>query len=460
MVCKLECNNAAHLPGSSVDEIAMTLTAKQWVPSNIQTMVQDIAAKTDSNDSAAILQKLNGLAKQNRNIHERDCFNLNPATNSMNPKAEALLSAGIGSRPSLGYPGDKYEMGLEAIEEIEVISAALCAEIFDAKFAEIRVPSGALANLYGFMATCAPGDTIIAPPAAIGGHVTHHVDGCAGLFGLRTVPAPVNADGYTVDIDALRALAHTEQPKLITIGGSLNLFEHPVAEIRTIANEVGAKVMFDAAHQCGIIAGKAWSNPLDNGAHFMTMSTYKSLGGPAGGLIVTNDAEIAERLDKIAFPGMTANFDAAKSAALAVTMLDWREHGAAYAATMIATAQALAAALDRQNVPVFAAAKGFTQSHQFAVEAASYGGGQAASKILRKAGFLACGIGLPIAAVDGDMNGLRIGTPELVRWGVTAADAEPMAKLISDALSRPDPETLAPMVAEWRQQFSQLHFVI
>ena len=179
----------------------------------------------------------------------------------MNPQAETLLSSGIGSRPSLGYPGDKYEMGLEAIEEIEVICAQLCAEIFDAQFVEIRVPSGAIANLYGFMAVCSPGDTIIVPPASIGGHVTHHGAGCAGLYKLNIIEAPVNGDGYTVDIDALRSLARAEQPKLITIGGSLNLFEHPVAEIRAIADEVGAKVMFDAAHQCGLIAGKAWKNP-------------------------------------------------------------------------------------------------------------------------------------------------------------------------------------------------------
>lgn len=86
-------------------------------------------------------------------------------------------------------------------------------------------------------------------------------------------------------------------------------------------------MFFDAAHQCGIIAGGAWPDPLAQGAHLMAMSTYKSLGGPAGGLLVTNDAELAERLDAIAFPGMTANFDAGRVAALAVSMLDWREHG-------------------------------------------------------------------------------------------------------------------------------------
>lgn len=147
--------------------------------------------------------------------------------------------------------------------------------------------------------------------------------------------APVLTDGYTIDVAALSDLAVRERPKLITVGASLNLFEHPVAQVRAIADDVGAKVKFDAAHQCGIIAGKAWRDPLADGAHFMTMSTYKSLGGPAGGLIVTNDAEMAEAFDAIAFPGMTANFDAAKSAALAVTMLDWRDHGQAYGAKMI-----------------------------------------------------------------------------------------------------------------------------
>ncbi|WP_306045947.1 serine hydroxymethyltransferase [Nioella sp. MMSF_3534] len=437
----------------------MTLARRAWVPDACEDLIQRIAAHTTTEDSSTIHDRIEALAEANRHIHERDCFNLNPATNVMNPKAEALLASGMGSRPSLGYPGDKYEMGLEAIEEIEVIAAELAAEVFNAKYAEIRVPSGAISNLYAFMATCKPGDTIIAPPAAVGGHVTHHEAGCAGLYGLRILPAPVHADGYTVDVEGLRKLALAETPKLITLGASLNLFEHPVAEVRKVADEVGAKVLFDAAHQCGIIAGKAWKDPLAEGAHLMTMSTYKSLGGPAGGLIVTNEADLAEKLDHIAFPGMTANFDVAKSAALAVTMLDWRDHGRAYAAEMIRMAQALAEALAGEGLPVFRGAGGYTQSHQFAIEAKGFGGGQAASKTLRQAGFLACGIGLPIDPVEGDMNGLRIGTPELVRWGMTAEDAPRLAGLIAQALRANDPKAMAGEVAEWRQSFDRLHFV-
>lgn len=435
------------------------LAYRPWVPEHCETYVQCLAATTAEAPSDAVARRIDDLVERNRAIHERECFNLNPATNVMNPRAEAVLAAGLGSRPSLGYPGDKYEMGLEAIEEIEVIAAELAAEVFRARYAEIRVASGALANLYAFMATCRPGDAIIAPPAAIGGHVTHHAVGCAGLYGLVTHPAPVDADGYTVDLAGLAKLAEEVRPKLITLGGSLNLFPHPVRQVREIADAVGAKLLFDAAHQCGIIAGGAWADPLAEGAHLMTMSTYKSLGGPAGGLIVTNDAALAEKLDAIAFPGLTANFDAAKSAALAVTMLDWREYGKAYAEKMIAVAQALAAALDKEGLPVFAKGRGFTRSHQFAVEAAAWGGGQAASKKLRRAGFLACGIGLPIAPVAGDLNGLRIGTPELVRWGVTESDVPALARLIARALHTDAPEALAPEVAAVRGRFDRLHYI-
>ncbi|WP_233224540.1 serine hydroxymethyltransferase [Thiomonas sp. X19] len=402
--------------------------------------------------------ELGRLVEENHRIHDVDGINLNPATNVMNPKAEAMLSAHLGSRASLGYPGDKYEMGLEAIERIEVMAAELAAEVFGARYVEVRVGSGALANLYVFMATCQPGDTIIAPPAEIGGHVTHHAAGAAGLYGLKTVPAPVHADGYTVDVAALRILAREVKPKLLTIGGSLNLFPHPVSAIREIADAVGAYVLFDAAHLSGMIAGQAWQQPLAEGAHVMTMSTYKSLGGPPGGLIVSDNAALAERLDAIAYPGLTANFDAGKTAALAVSLLDWKAFGLAYGQAMKRTAHALAEALDAQGLPVFARSRGYTQSHQLAVEAARFGGGQTAAKRLRRANLLACGIGLPWPVVEGDLNGLRFGVPEIVRLGMGAPDMTELASLVARALTG-DPDGVASEVSAFRRRFSGLHYM-
>ena len=436
------------------------LQRRPWVPEASENYIQSLAERVAAESADEIERDLLAHVAENRAIHERDCVNLNPATNVMNPKAEALLAAGIGSRPSLGYPGDKYEMGLEAIEKIEVLCAELAAEIFGARFAEIRVGSGALANLYVFMMAAKPGDIIIAPPAAIGGHVTHHEAGAAGFYGVETHPAPLDPARYTVDVDALRIMARRLKPKLITIGGSLNLFPHPIREIRAIADEVGALVLFDAAHMSGMIAGRAWQQPLEEGAHVMTMSTYKSLGGPPSGLIVTNDASVAQRLDAIAYPGLTANFDAAKSAALAMTLLDWKEHGRAYAAQMGATAKALGEALVARGLPVFARDRGITTSHQFAIEAAAYGGGQAAAKRLRQAHILACGIGLPVAPVESDVNGLRIGTPEIVRWGMAPADMPELAGYIAEALSGARAAgSIAEDVTRFRRRFSRLHFI-
>jgi glycine hydroxymethyltransferase len=122
---------------------------------------------------------------ENHRIHDVETVNLNPATNVMKPRAEAVLAAHLGSRASLGYLGDKYETGLEAIEQIEVLAAELVAEVFGAGYAEVRVPSGAIANLYAFLATTEPGDTIIAPPPSLGGPVTHRAGGSPGMVGLR-----------------------------------------------------------------------------------------------------------------------------------------------------------------------------------------------------------------------------------------------------------------------------------
>lgn len=435
------------------------LAERPWVPAGCETLVQEIATATAHADSAALAARLDGLAADNRRIHEAECINLNPAANAMNPAAEAFLARGLGSRPSLGYPGDKYEMGLEAVERIEVIAAELAAEIFAARYAEIRVASGALANLYAFMAICRPGDRVLVPPASVGGHVTHHQAGAAGLYGLDIHAVSADAEGYTVDLAGTREMALRLRPSLITVGASLNLRPHPVAELRAIADEVGARLLFDAAHVCGLIAGGVWPNPLAQGAHLMTMSTYKSLGGPAGGLIVTDDAELARRLDAIAFPGLTANFDVGRCAALAVSLLDWRDCGPAYARAMVEAARALAAALAARGLPVHGdAADGFTRSHQFALAAAPFGGGETAAKRLRRANLLTSGIGLPLPPVAGDMNGLRLGTPEAVRWGIDAAHAETVAGFLADALTG-DPAAVAPRVAAFRSGFRTLRHI-
>jgi glycine hydroxymethyltransferase len=189
------------------------------------------------------------------------------------------------------------------------------------------------------------------------------------------------------------------------------------------------------------------------------MSTYKSLGGPPGGLVLTNDAELAARIEAIAYPGLTANFDVARVAALAVTLVDWRVAGADYARTMVATARRLADELAARDLPVFAKERGATTSHQFALAAHRWQGGQRAAHRLRQANLLACGIGLPIEAVASDTNGLRLGTPEVARLGMTAEDMPHLAGLLARALDPDtDPAQVARDVTAWRAGFAGVSF--
>ena len=430
---------------------------RSWVPDQSEDRVQTIVADVSGLDPAHVVTRIDELTERHRLIHEVECLQLNPAANVMNPRAETALSSGLGSRPSLGYPGDKYEMGLEAAEQIEVIAAELACAVFGADYAEVRVASGAMANLYAFMACCKPGDAIIAPPASIGGHVTHHGPGAAGLYGLNIHAAPIDSNRYMVDVGALAQMARRIRPVMITVGASLNLDHHPVAEIRSIADEIGAVVLFDAAHLSGLIAGGAWPNPLAEGAHIMTCSTYKSLGGPPSGLLVTDDPTIAERVEAIAFPGLTANFDLGTTAALAIALADTQRHGSAYAAEMVTSAQALSAALVELGADVVGG-QAATRSHAFALRPPREldVDGHQLAKHLRSANILTSAIGLP----DGG-PAVRLGTNEIVRWGMSSAQMPAVASLIARALGargNDEFDAVARDVTAFRTPFDRVHF--
>jgi glycine hydroxymethyltransferase len=224
---------------------------------------------------------------------------------------------------------------------------------------------------------------------------------------------------------------------------------------------VGAYVLYDAAHMSGLIAGEEFQRPLAEGAHVMTSSTYKSFGGPPSGMILTDDGELARRLDAIAYPGLTANFDLGKTAALVVAVLDMLEHGADYARMCIANAQRLAAALDSCGVPVHQApGRGFTESHHVALPAAQWGGGNAACRLLEEAGILASSIELPLPPVTGDANAVRLGTQEVTRWGMTPDDMAPIARLMARVLVIDEaPEAVLSDVRALRAPFQTLHYI-
>jgi glycine hydroxymethyltransferase len=411
------------------------------------------------------------LVSAQEQLVDEECITLYAGTNASNPRAARLLGSTIGSRPNLGAPGDTYNRGMDNASRIEILCDELIGSLFGAKYVETRVGSGSLANMYVYLATCKPGDSILAFSDDAAGHVTHHLAGAAGYCGLITHNMPFDTTRMDVDTTALQEAVTRIKPKLIIVAGSMCLFPYNVAAVRAAADTVGAYVMYDAAHMGGMIAGGRFQQPLAEGAHVITGSTYKSFGGPSSGMVLTNDPVLAERIDAIAYPGFTANFDVAKTAALALAARDMHTYGRDYANTCIANAQALASALSNEGVDVFdvparsgheslETKRAFTVSQHVALRAAAYGGGNRASYTAEAANILFSSIGLPLPAIDGDANGIRLGTQEITRWGMTAEHMPSVANLVADALlkRRPAPDVRTD-VTEFRRSFQKVHFV-
>lgn len=439
----------------------MESRVRPWLTQREAARIDELIERYGDVAPASVPALAAELARRSDTLLDREVVNLYAGTNVVDPAARALLATGLGSRPSLGHPGDKYEMGLQHAEELEVLCLSLARRLFACRYVEFRVLSGSLANLYAFMALAQPGDTILSLPERAGGHATHRPGGAAGLYGLRILDVPWDDARMSVDLDPLAEMARRERPRIILLGGSLVLFPYPVAAVRAIAAEVGAYVMYDAAHVSALIAEGGFQRPLHEGAHVVTMSTYKSLGGPSGGLIISDDPDVARKLERVAYPGLSANFDLGRLAALAVALAGFLNYGTEYVAAMKANAAALAQSLADEGFDVTGNGDAYTYTHHVALAAQPFGGGTAASRTLEPCRILTSGIGIPGPGVPGDYAGLRMGTQEVTRWGMRTDEMRFIAHAMADCLfaRRPAP-AIRDDVAALRAGFQRLHFVL
>jgi glycine hydroxymethyltransferase len=354
-----------------------------------------------------------------------------------NAPAATVHDPEAGVRPSLGDPGEKLQPGLEDLEVLEVLTTRAIAAAMRARHADARLPSATIANLAAYAALTEVGATTAALPRWAGGHFNHHPEGGAGIRGHRVVDLPYDGAAHDVDVDALPAFLARERPALIALGGSLMLFPHRLGEIVPIARAAGARVLYDASHMAGLIAGGRFQDPLADGVDVVTFSTYKSFGGPPGGVIVTNDPEVAAQVAAAVYPGLTANYDAGRFRALGLAAAELLEHGAAYAASCIETARALARALHDEGLAVAGAGRGFTESHHVAIALPdAMTGDWAVGRLARAGVYLSA---TRIGGADGPVAALRLGTQELVRRGFGAGDMAAVARLIARVLAGGEP---------------------
>ena len=225
---------------------------------------------------------------------------------SENIVSRAVLEAAgspLTNKYAEGYPGRRYYGGCQYVDEAETLAIERAKRLFDCRFVNVQPSSGSQANQAVLLALAKPGDTILGLSLAAGGHLTHGAPPNLSGKWFHAVHYGVRRDDHRIDMDEVARLAREHKPKIIITGGSAYPRTIDFAAFRAVADEVGAFLMVDMAHFAGLVAGGAHPNPLAH-AHVVTTTTHKTLRGPRGGMVLTNDEAIAKKIDSAVFPGL------------------------------------------------------------------------------------------------------------------------------------------------------------
>lgn len=366
----------------------------------------------------------------------------------------------FGHRYAEGKVKERYYQGCKYIDEVEKIAINLTRKLFDVEHANVQPISGVVANIAAFFAFTKVGDTIVSISVPCGGHISHDKISAAGLRGLNVVYYPFDFENFNIDVDATRKLAIKEKPSLFVLGSSLILSRQPVKEIREIADEIGASVMYDASHVLGLIAGKAFQHPIKEGADVVTASTHKTFFGPQRAIILSK-GEHAEKVDRAVFPGVVSNHHLNTLAGYVIALLEMIEFGEAYANQIVKNARKLAESLYEKGYKVLGENFGFTETHQVAVDVREFGGGEVVAKKLENVGIILNKNLLPWDKIEDAANpsGIRIGVQEVTRLGMGESEMEMLAELMDAAIKeKKSVEEIRKEVTELKKKFNTVKY--
>ena len=353
---------------------------------------------------------------------------------SENIVSEAVMAA-MGSvltnKYAEGYPGKRYYGGCECVDEVENLAIHRVCQLFGAKYANVQPHSGAQANMAVYQALCKPGDTVLGMSLDNGGHLTHGspVNQSGLLYNI--VPYGVDENGL-IDYDALRALAKKEQPKMIIAGASAYPRAIDFAKFAEIAHEVGAYLFVDMAHIAGLVAAGLHQSPVPY-ADVVTTTTHKTLRGPRGGVILTNDEELAKKFNKAIFPGTQGgpleHVIAAKAVCFGEAL---RPEFKAYQQNVVTNARVLADALRKQGFDLVA---GGTDNHLMLIDLRKTGvTGKELQRRLDEVYITANKNAIPNDPESPFVtSGMRIGTPAVTTRGFGAPEMLRIAEFIWQA---------------------------
>ncbi len=332
-----------------------------------------------------------------------------------------------------GYPGRRYYQGCGPSDEVETLAIDRAKQLFDCGYANVQPHSGAQANGAVMLALTKPGATILGMSLDAGGHLTHGAAPAMSGKWYNAIQYGVRPDDHLVDFDQVEALAKEHRPTLIIAGGSAYPRTLDFARFRKIADDVGALLMVDMAHFAGLVAGGAHPSPMEH-AHVVTTTTHKTLRGPRGGMILTNDEAIAKRINSAVFPGLQGgplmHVIAAKAVAFGEALRpDFKD----YAKATIANAQALANRLKARGADVVA---GGTDTHLALIDLRPLGiTGRDADEALERSAITCNKNGVPFDPLPPvKTSGIRVGSPAGTTRGFGIAEFEQIGDMVADVL--------------------------
>lgn len=332
-----------------------------------------------------------------------------------------------------GYPGKRYYGGCEVVDEAEVLAIERAKQLFGCEFVNVQPHSGSQANQAVFMATMKPGDTFMGMNLDHGGHLTHGKSVNQSGKWFAPVAYGVRAQDHLIDYDEAAEVARANQPKVIIAGGSAYSRHIDFARFRAIADEVGALLMCDIAHYAGLVAAGEYPNPFPH-AHVVTTTTHKTLRGPRGGMIMTNDKKLAKKIDSAVFPGLQGgplmHVIAAKAVAFGEAL---RPEFKLYARQVIENARALADSLQAAG---FKIVSNGTDSHLMLVDLTPKGVSGADAEIaLERAGITTNKNSIPGDPLPPmQTSGLRVGSPAGTSRGFGPGEFRQVGKWIGEVL--------------------------
>jgi glycine hydroxymethyltransferase len=332
-----------------------------------------------------------------------------------------------------GYPGRRYYGGCQFVDVAETLAIERACRLFGAGFANVQPSSGSQANQAVFLALLQPGDTFLAMDLSAGGHLTHGARPNVSGKWFKPVHYGVRRQDQTLDYDAVAELAAEHRPKLIIAGGSAIPRRIDFARFRAVADSIGAYLMVDMAHFAGLVAGGQHPNPLPH-AHVVTTTTHKTLRGPRGGMVLTNDEAIAKKINSAVFPGLQGgplmHVVAAKAVAFGEAL---RPEFADYAASVVRNARILAETLMRGGLDIVT---GGTDTHLMLVDLRPKGvTGKDAEAALGRAHITCNKNGIPFDPQPPTItSGVRLGTPAATTRGFGPAEFTQVSEMIVEVL--------------------------